>query len=275
MNKTKIGWTDYTSNPIRARNRETGKQGHFCERVSPGCARCYASSWNMGPYGAGVDFLPANRDRVEFWLNETELQEWSKPKYRGAKVFVCDMTDMFGEWVPDDWLDRIFEAMYAAPETVFQVLTKRPERMRDYVQSHEGIGWPLANCWLGVSAENQHWADGRIPVLLDTPAVVRFVSYEPSLGPVDFWPAVSERAASLVSGIHIGRPKLDWIICGGESGPNRRRFDLNWARSARDQCAAAGVSFYFKQAGGRYSETPSGDPALDATKEFPVCAVAV
>lgn len=286
MNKTSISWTDYTSNPIRARNIETGKAGHFCERVSPGCAHCYASEWNQNRYGTGVSFLPQNRGLLEHYLKGEELREWSKPKYADAKVFVCDMTDLFGEWVPDKWLYRCFEGMGAAPLVTFQILTKRPERAHDWITARahdwitdiQGRGWPLANVWLGISAENQHWLDKRVPWLLDTPAAIRFVSYEPALGPLDLKPRPDLSLCVICGEGAMGHHNhkwgyrtrgLDWVICGAESGVKRRPFNVAWARAVRDQCRAVGVAFFFKQAGGRFPGTLSGDPELDSCKEFP------
>lgn len=209
MNKTSIAWTDYTSNPIRARNLETGKAGHYCTHVSEGCENCYAGVWNRDRFGTGLDFIAQNRDRVEMFLVEEELREWSKPKYAGSRVFVCDMTDWCHELVTDDMRDKCFAAMALASNVTFQLLTKRPERMREYLENNGPdleiedayqelaaemdqeagrLPWPLPNVWLGVTAENQRWADERIPVLLDTPSAVRFVSYEPALGPISLMP---------------------------------------------------------------------------------------
>ena len=274
MNKTSIEWCDYSSNPIYA--TVDGKRGWFCEKVSPGCAHCYSSTMNEGRFGNGLEFLASNRERVEFHLNEDELREWQKLKYASKRVFAFDMTDLFGEWVSDEWLDDCFAAMSLSPAT-FLILTKRPERMRAYFADCEArvdaIGeaayaWtgklpsgdpandeefcfipdlPFPNVWLGVSVENQHWADERIPILLDTPAAVRFISAEPLLGALDLnrWirPIWTARGSVRVDFLH-------WVIVGGESGPHRRSFNPDWARSVRDQCAQAGVSYFMKQLGG-------------------------
>lgn len=291
MNKTSIAWCDYTSNPIRARNKETGKTGHYCTHVSEGCENCYAGVWNLERFGTGLDFIAQNRDKVEVFLNEDELREWSKPKYAGKRVFVADMTDWCHELVTDEMRYRMFVAMAEAKDVTFQLLTKRPERMREfckriaYIRTEElqhltapnASYWPnevddgiftpkpLPNVWLGVTAENQRWADERIPILLDTPAAVRFVSVEPMLGPVDFerltvgedgptgeWPTGQfyfRDAFDDGSGPPFTR--IDWVIVGGESGANARPFDPQWARDVRDQCAAAGVACFVKQMGGK------------------------
>ncbi|PXW57006.1 DUF5131 family protein [Chelatococcus asaccharovorans] len=201
----------------------------------------------------------------------TQPLRWKRPR----RVFVNSMGDLFHESVPDEWIDRVFAVMALAPQHSFQVLTKRSARMRDYVNGKkfsvpilgamplervhleaaahfEGDGgfwdeikkagnvyslycsvpWPLPNVWLGVSAEDQRRWDERIPDLKETPAAERFVSAEPLLGPI-----VGDMAG------------LDWIIVGGESGPGSRPMHPDWARSIRDQCAAAGVPFFFKQWG--------------------------
>ena len=149
---------------------------------------------------------------------------WRKPKC----VFVENQSDIFGEWLTNEILDRVFEVMERCPQHVFQVLTKRPERMLDYLQDR----LPLSNVWLGVTVEDQP-ADKRIPMMLQTPAAVRFLSCEPLLGAITI----------------EGLERLDWVICGGESGPHARRMHPDWARSLRDQCKAAGVPFFFKQWG--------------------------
>jgi protein gp37 len=183
---------------------------------------------------------------------------WTKPR----KVFVNSMSDLFHEDVPDAFIDRVFAVMALAPQHTFQILTKRAERMREYmsgrrtrrgdraVRPHErrapriakgSYSWPLPNVWLGVSVENQHFADERIPLLLQTPAAVRFISAEPLLGPVDL--------AHWLDDIPSGSRRLDWVIVGGESGPGARPFDLAWARSIVQQCQAAGVPVFVKQLG--------------------------
>jgi protein gp37 len=192
----------------------------------------------------------------EEWLDQPLL--WSRPR----RIFVCAHGDLFHESVPDEWLDQIFQVMASAQRHVFQVLTKRAQRMCTYLSSRgfhplSDSVWtmtpewrngecnlaatrrPLPNVWLGVSAENQEAADERIPLLLQTPAAVRWVSAEPLLGPVQ----LAEH------GLHGGPGQLDWLVVGGESGPNARPMHPAWPRSLRDQCAAAGVPMHFKQWG--------------------------
>ncbi|WP_285905498.1 phage Gp37/Gp68 family protein, partial [Pseudodesulfovibrio pelocollis] len=212
---------------------------------------------------------------------------WRKP----CRVFVGSMTDLFHESVPDKWLDMLFARMAETTRITYQILTKRPQRMREYLDSigrrasvmlarHEiylpdylkgtttdvedGTPWPLPNVWLGVTVEDQLRADERIPLLLDTPAAVRYVSYEPGLGAVDLDRIQTEggtyHALSGSVGVE-GRGqapyrKLDWVICGGESGPGARPMHPEWARGLRDQCQEAGVPFFFKQ-WGEWGDLPS------------------
>jgi protein gp37 len=292
---TSIEWTQRpgakgeTWNPLRAEHRETGRKGWHCEHVSEGCRNCYAKGMNRGR-GTGLDYLPAHRQEggaVRAFLDERALAlplRWRAPR----TIFVCSMTDLFGAWHSDADIDRVFGVMALSPQHTFIVLTKRPERMREYVGGLEtperirqvlnlraveengaegpvfsGVNWPLPNVWLGVSVENQATADERGPLLLDTPAAVRLVSYEPALGAVEFRPewlvpqinscqqpitpsiVAIARAVARQEGLAL----LDWIICGGESGPGARPMHSAWARSVRDQCAAAGVPFFFKQWG--------------------------
>lgn len=197
--KTKIEWTQgedgtagSTWTPIRARNRETGKVGWFCEHVSPGCENCYAESLNIR-LGNGIEFKPWHRKDVEMFLDEEMLLwplKWKKPR----TIFACSMTDLFASFVPDDWIDKIFSIMALAHWQTFQVLTKRPERMLEYINNHPSLGsrggaggvpWPLPNVWLGSSVEDQRRFDERWPILRETPAAIRFLSIEPQLERID------------------------------------------------------------------------------------------
>jgi Bacteriophage protein gp37 len=294
--KTHIEWADATWNPILG-----------CTRASEACRNCYAeimASRFSGPgqWGEGLARIvdtPTGKDHR--WTGEVRFREdmldtslrWRKPR----RIFVCSTSDLFQERVPDEWIDRVFAVMALAPQHTFQVLTKRPERMRDYLRTragdwmvvwpdanppgrlrisrHEqrlamrGAGWPdailrpsfpLANVWLGVSVEDQATANERVPLLLETPATVRWASYEPALGPVDWDDIVIPRSVGEdhFSALFCEDPgedaefkgaTLDWIVMGGESGPGARPMHPDWARQTRDQCAAAGVPFLFKQWG--------------------------
>lgn len=275
--KTCISWTDATWNPIVG-----------CSVVSPGCTNCYAmrdaarivrcseGAGRASHYEGTIE--PSKAGPV--WTGKVALApdrivttplSWRRPR----RIFVNSMGDLFHESVPDEWIDRVFAVMALAPQHTFQVLTKRSARMREYlsgealrrvaraanrIRTVDGlIGWPLPNVWLGVTAEDQTRANERIPDLLATPAAVRFVSCEPMLGPVDLRnvsPA-DKYEIDVLSGYDFDQglvgPRLDWVICGGESGPNARPMHPDWARGLRDQCAAAGVPFHFKQWGKRHA----------------------
>lgn len=173
--------------------------GWHCERVSAGCVNCYAERINQQRFGTGLPYNRVSRDRVEVVLDTRTLLlplRWRKPR----RIFVCSMTDLFGEWVPDAFIDRVFAVASLCPQHTFLVLTKRTERMRAYLTNDDRmyvlrssieewctedtpgpLPWPIPNVWLGASVEDQAAADRRIPELLATPAAVRFLSCEPLL----------------------------------------------------------------------------------------------
>lgn len=245
---TKIEWTNATWNIV------TG-----CTLVSEGCSNCYAAQLaatrlKHHPSREGLARLNAAgtaKFTGEVRFNEQWLDQplkWTRPRM----IFVCAHGDLFHENVPDEWIDQVFAVMALSPQHTFQVLTKRPERMRSYfandprdaINSHcrrlarwddmpEWAQWPTQNVWLGTSVEDQNTADARIPALLDTPASIRWISYEPALGPVN------------LTSLDV----LDWVVMGGESGRQARPMHPDWVRSIRDQCKAAGVPFLFKQWG--------------------------
>jgi len=241
---TKIEWTEETWNPV------TG-----CTKVSAGCQNCYAE--RMAKRLAGRYGYPAD-DPFRVTLQEDQLSKplsWRKPRM----VFVCSMGDLFHPDVPDEYITQIFDVMAKARwyRQTFQVLTKRPERMREHLLARKALTAP--NVWLGVTAENQETADQRIPILLQTPAAVRFVSCEPLLGSLDL--AEGGHGWLFVTDLTDGRrTHLDWVIVGGESGPKARPAHPDWFRSIRDQCQSAGVPFFFKQWGEwiPVDEVPSG-----------------
>ncbi len=312
---TSIEWATKTWNPVRG-----------CSLVSDGCRHCYAMkqahrfSGPGGPYEGLTEIGPAGpRWTGRITLVTDALEEplhWRKPE----RIFVNSMSDLFHEGVPGEFIDQVFAVMAMCPRHTFQILTKRPDRMRGYLlesrrrelvmQAGERIRpsappqhwyhvsdwscrltpWPLSNVWLGTSCENQQTADERIPLLLQAPAAIRFISAEPLLGSVDLlsWlplancphcghPESSHHYERSLGSQHgngsvanplcfcrkmrgerrhdIGDPMarhadtIDWVIVGGESGPRARPMHPDWARSLRDQCAAAGVAFFFKQWG--------------------------
>lgn len=230
--KTKIEWAEKVWNPV------TG-----CTPVSEGCRNCYAK--RMATRLKGRCGYPADDPfRVTFHVNRlSEWERWKKP----CRIFVCSMGDLFHEDVPFGYIDAVMCRIAWAKWHTFLVLTKRPERMREFFSRHiyENGGDPLPNLWLGVSVEDQATADERIPFLLRTPTAVRFVSYEPALGPVDFG---NYMCKIWRKGLTLGS-YIDWLIMGGESGPGARPMNPVWVRDTRDQCASAGVAYFFKQWG--------------------------
>ena len=219
--KSAIEWTDATWNPV------TG-----CTKISPGCAHCYAETITLrfkrgGPFLPGKTTIRIHPDRLD------DPGKWRAPR----RVFVNSMSDLFHEEVPFEYVQQVFERMRSYDSHIYQVLTKRPERMLEYVEwSNEA--WP-DHVWAGTSVENQHWADRRIPFLQQVPARIRFLSVEPLLKAVDLRPYLLA---------------LQWVIVGGESGPKYRPMDEDWALRIRDDCVKAGVPFFFKQWGGRTSK---------------------
>lgn len=282
---TKIEWAEASWNPIRARNRETGAVGWFCTHASPGCIECYAEAMNAR-LGTGIAFQAQNAGQVEIFIDEKTLLQplkWRKPR----RIFVCSMTDLFGEFVFDDMIDRVFAIMALCPQHEFLVLTKRPARMRDFIVNEprariydltEQIGgrgsygtgrWPLDNVWLGTSIEDRRRAIERLAALMETPAAVRFVSAEPLLESIitPLKPYLDTVETENNGPIHHA---LDWIIVGGESGRRARPFDLDWAAEIVAECQRAGVPVFVKQVGAKpirfnaefWCDDPKGgDPA--------------
>jgi protein gp37 len=319
VSTTNIEWADKVWNPIAG-----------CSVISPGCTNCYAMAMayrleaisiaNEANRGGDPGPLRHYRDLTKetrggpVWTGKIAIASeltmmqplrWKKP----ARIFVNSMSDLFHEAVPNDVIDRVFAVMALAPQHTFLVLTKRAERMRDWVSAMNfarllavvPIGtWPISyaearakldpagsrlaralydarfpelplpNVWLGVSVEDQARADARIPLLLATPAAVRWISAEPQIGPIDLrrWladacpnclrpecaPTLRSDGAEVFSKcgrfvMETPRSLLDWVVAGGESGPGARPMHPDWARTLRDQCEDAGVPFFFKQWG--------------------------
>lgn len=269
---TPIEWTDATWNPVRG-----------CSRVSEGCQHCYAERVAQRFCGPGQPYAGLVHGRTKGWNGKvrlvTEALAWPLKKRSPRRVFVNSMSDLFHEAVPDDFIAAVFGIMAAAPQHTFQILTKRPARMRAWFARagadpgawlHEAVKgqmgydnprrpavnlrqWPLPNVWLGISVENQATADERIPLLLQTPAAVRWVSAEPLLGATNLrW---FLRRNLWIDGVPVAGAdyghgtRLDWVVAGGESGRGARPMHPDWARSLRDQCKTAGVPFLFKQWG--------------------------
>ncbi len=289
-----ISWTDQTWNPIRGCTRVSEGCRHcYAETMAArfcGPGQPYEGLARMTPSGSR-------------WTGNVRFVEehlcgplrWRRPR----KVFVNSMSDLFHASVADYQLDQLFAVMSLAPQHTFQVLTKRPERMVKYLMGDcvrsrivahqwgivedrvdptdrrsddirataydvDGDDWPLPNVWLGVSCEDQANADERIPLLLQTPAAVRWVSAEPLLSSLDLGRWLTKKfqvdydemmarfpVQPTYMPAHLRRPPdgLDWVVVGGESGPGARPMHPAWARSLRDQCQSTGVPFFFKQWG--------------------------
>ena len=344
MSKSNIEWTESTWNPVVG-----------CSIVSPGCTNCYAMKTAARNEAMGISRYDGTTRVVNgnvVWTGKlvqapesTLLQPLKRKK--PTTYFVNSMGDLFHEDCPDAWIDRVFAVMALTPQHTYQVLTKRAERMRDYiiacgatlgrqaelraqiesidldiaeidqarsrVSGVVGKHWkPLPNVWLGVSTERQQEADERIPLLLQTPAAVRFISAEPLLGPLDVRPWLSDEsgcehcddddgggtprchrdniprdqqcpekfavfehdegpldADGAPAWIRPRRISLDWVIAGGESGANARPMHPDWARSLRDQCAAASVPFFMKQWGNWYPWIDRDNDDPDLRRPYP------
>ncbi len=210
-----IEWTEATWNPV------TG-----CDKVSPGCAHCYAEAFAERwrgvaghPYEQGFD--------LRMWPQRLDQPiRWKRPRM----IFVNSMSDLFHEQIPVDFIRRVFVSMEEAHWHTFQILTKRPERV---VEIADRLAWP-GNVWMGVSIENRRFV-GRADLLRQVNSAVRFISAEPLLGPLE--------------GLDLA--EIDWLIAGGESGFRHRPVKADWIRSLRSRCEDEGVAFFFKQWGGR------------------------
>lgn len=246
---TKIEWCDHTFNPWEG-----------CTKVGPGCDNCYAETRNARfAGGIATNWGPGAPRR------RTSAANWRKPLAwnaahaeffaqhgRRQRVFCASLADVFDNEVDSQWRRDLFDIIELTPNLDWLLLTKRIGNVVRMLPSHDWAG--RGNVWLGATIVNQEEADRDIPKLLDVPARVRFLSMEPLLGPVNIERHLLSTydKASHDSQMLPGLPcddKLDWVIVGGESGPGARPMHLNWARSLRDQCAAAGVPFLFKQWG--------------------------
>lgn len=286
MTATGIEWADDVWNPVTR-----------CTKVSPGCAHCYAegvadrfwaTQYEPEPEVPGMGSEGYRPRRFTDVRTHEDRLDWPIRATRPRRIFVNSMSDLFHEDVPDSFLDRVFAVMALASHHTFLVLTKRPERMRAYCRTlgrhastdrvsaasrelRPGLawtwalgahGWHLPNVWLGVSAEDQPRADERVPILLDTPAAVRWVSAEPLIGPIDFSPwivnadgfVVPDPPSFVKGAIHHddGGVGLDWIVAGCESGAGKRPSPVAWTEAIVNACQgdshhAAGARAFVKQ----------------------------
>lgn len=299
---TAIGWTHVPGYKGETWNPTTG-----CDRVTPGCAHCYALDFAERLKGMGQKRYQRDGDPKTsgpgfgLTLHPDKLEEplrWKKPR----AVFVNSMSDAFHEEIPVEFTARMFAAMAAAPRHIFMVLTKRPERMKamvnsmpvemEWVTGEMVTEWPLPNVWLGVTIENRRFVQ-RADLLRQTPAAIRFISAEPLLGPLiaPMWVddtknvpaggligsakiAAWEDGSTILTHPSLDLTNIDWVITGGESGPKHRRFDPAWATALRLQAEEEGIAFFHKQNGG--ASPTSGGRLLNGRTwdEFPTTAAA-
>jgi protein gp37 len=259
MATSKIEWTDATWNPV------TG-----CSKISEGCKNCYAEK--MATRFAGMNGYPKD-DPFQVTFHKNRLNKplhWRKPRM----VFVCSMGDLFHEDVEFIVIAKIFGIMQSCPQHTFQVLTKRPERTAEFIKwfrtewLNKGA-YPneYKHVWLGTTIESQKHIE-RAYKLIEIPAAVHFISHEPSLGPLDLDLEVG--AYQNENNTPLRKKLIDciqWVICGGESGPGARPMHPDWARSLRDQCQVADVPFFFKQ-WGEWAPEHSLDSSITPARGF-------
>jgi protein gp37 len=259
-----IEWCDHTFNPWEG-----------CQKVGPGCDNCYAEARDLR-FTGGTHWGPNAPRRLTSQANWAKPIKWNREAAASGarpRVFCASLADVFDNAVDPAWREDLWRLIAATPNLDWLLLTKRPSNIGKMLPTfaHWGNGWP--NVWLGCTVVNQSEVDRDIPKLLAIPAAVRFLSIEPLLGPVDLRFAFSDiRTAcchkcgfrtNAIGGtcsndgtILRGDIGIDWVIVGGESGPHARPMHPDWARSLRDQCAAAAVPFLFKQWGEWAPSTP-------------------
>jgi protein gp37 len=301
---TTIEWAEETLNPIRARRKDNGKVGWHCVRISPGCGDgsgggCYAEKQNVqcgnnpGRNGTGLAYNVPSLSQVEIFLDEETLLKplrWKTPR----RIFWCSMTDWMGDFVPDEFRDKMLAVMALTPQHIHMTLTKRADRQLKYftelrsegdcagevrlihdrparffpkefkrlpLNNYATFKWPLPGLWLGVSVESPAYLK-RFDDLLQTPAAVRWGSLEPlldNLGDLSPWLRIDCTSRDDQTGSGI-----DWLVAGSESGPRARKAQDDWFRNIRNQCVAAKVPFFLKQICEHGHKIPT--PELDGVK---------
>jgi protein gp37 len=293
---SKIEWTDHTFNPVRG-----------CTKISDGCKNCYAEKLSLRNPATLGEWGPNGKRSIaveSYWRAPVKWNRIAKEGGQRRRVFCASLSDVFEDH--PDWIaprKRLFRLITDTPDLDWLLLTKRPENISrliyqslDYSDDPDWseMGEPhgldafsfdelYPNVWLGVSVENQEQADKRIPYLLKVPAAVRFLSCEPLLGPVNFVRHCIEAKLAACEKVEPNQlvrmglnrqlpsfPWIDWVICGGESGPGARPMHPDWARSLRDQCEAAGVAFHFKQWGEWVPTEVATLAEIEDTGAFPV-----
>jgi len=235
---TAIEWADDSWNPIRARNKASGVVGHYCVKVSPGCKNCYAERLQSWPIGSGTRYAAQDLDKVEIFLDEAVLEQPARRR-RGRDIFPCSMTDLFAEFHRDEWISRMFDVMYRTPRHRYLVLTKRAERMRDFIVGKHGAGnnaFAFRNVWFGISAENQEEWDMRAPFIHEMTLLGfnTWASFEPLLGEVNLrlW-------------------RVLWAVIGGESGPGARPTTIGHVRALLRHLQYLRIAPFVKQLGAK------------------------
>lgn len=301
---TKIEWTEETWNPLKG-----------CRRCSPGCEHCYAERMAYRFSGPGMPYegLVQIGKQGPHWTGKSGEGEFEIPLHwrKARRIFVCSMSDLFFEEHTDEQIAAVFGVMAACPQHTFQVLTKRPERAREWfanlapvlsagTQPHPiasvryaaqirldrkhhqrlyqdslAAQWPLPNVEIGISAENNKYLDDRASILIDLPAARRFISAEPLLEEISLFAYLKTplRDECLRNLRSAEKPGLDWVIVGGESGPGARRFDIGWARSIVKQCRDANVPVFVKQLGALPLGLPSCAGCEDLEHEGEECGL--
>lgn len=292
--QSSIGWTDSTW-PIVV----------GCDRVSSGCAACYAIrearrlGANPNPqvssvYAGLVERQPNGQlDWTGLVRCLPERLDWPLRWTRPRRIFVPSLGDLFHEDVPDDFIDQVFAIMRRTRRHTYQVLTKRPARMADYLRTPGRAAaitalaaartpagwpmptvWPLPNVWLGTSVEDQRTAQARLPALATIRAPVRFVSFEPLLGPIDLHPWLGSGRfytpiGAFTEPLVYDGASFEWAIIGGESGPQARPMDPEWARDLMRQCRSRGVAVFVKQLGGAFAKANGMTGKADDPDQWP------
>lgn len=254
--KSKIEWTDATFNIVWG-----------CQRVSPACEHCYAEAFSKR---LGKDLWGPNKERQvmseSYWQQPLKWNRYAEKTGVRKRVFCSSMADVFEDHPTvnaERW--RLWELIVATSNLDWLLLTKRPENMAKMLPAAWGNGY--SNVWLGITVENQKYADERIPLLLQTPAAVRFLSCEPLLGAIDLseWLYENDELSKVYPDVGVKLvDKIHLVIVGGESGAGFRPMNLDHARALRGQCICSGIPFFFKQVGG--VRPTSGGDLLDGVQ---------
>src|ERR1035437_6823844 len=230
---TKIEWTEKTWNPC------TG-----CTKISPGCKNCYAEKMANRLFNMKKQKY-ANKFAITTHHDTLELpKKWRKP----SMIFVNSMSDLFHNNVPESFIREVFTVMNTEKRHTFQILTKRAERI---LELNDSVSWSN-NIWMGVSVENNNYVN-RIELLKRSNAHVKFISFEPLLGPIN----------------DVDLEGIDWVIVGGESGPNARKVEVDWVRGIRDKCLERNIPLFFKQWGGVHKKKNGKELDGKTYMEFP------